>query len=657
MPSEGDHFYEAVLEAHEVPTLVFEGVRDPASGELVDLRVIYRNEAARKISQDYQSKIEVGECVRVTLPNYVGEQIFNFNARIIESGETDELTVSFAHLGLDAYFVVRGKKYGDRVISTYWDVTEKTRADIRLQEFARRLDIATDAAGIGVWEHNLDTEVQYWDARTCAIHGLPPKDAVLFSSSVAQIVHLDDRAMISAAMSKAPSQPVSSSRHRIVRPDNGAVRWVQLYSRMVVDKQGRRAVGVCWDVTDEVEAAETLARKTAEAEAANLAKSRFLASMSHEIRTPMNGVLGMAQALAMTPVTDKQSEMVDVIVRSGEALMALLNDILDLSRIEAGGLKIEAEEFHLGELARDVGVLFSAKAEAAGLGFSVTVAPEADAVVKGDELRVRQILNNLVSNAIKFTETGEVAISIVRDPGDGDIVLEVRDTGVGIGADKLETVFDTFVQVDDSNTRRFGGSGLGLSIVRRLAEAMGGTASAVSTLGEGSTFTVRLPLSAEQRPAAKTAVEASTPGRADAQPGASRRVLLAEDNAVNRLVIDSILSNTNIDCVMTENGADALAAWEDGAFDVILLDISMPVMDGLEAAQAIRARERATGRPRTPIVAVTANVMPDQVAAYREAGMDGTIAKPIDGAKLVAAIDAATAERSAPVSAPARRRA
>jgi PAS domain S-box-containing protein len=765
MPEISSDFHRSVLDDHETATVVYEAVREPPSGDIVDFRWVYANKAAENILAHRIDHL-AGRRVREMLFGDLGERVYRVNRRVVETGEPAESVVKFAHIGRDAVFAIRSAKHGDYVITAYRDVTEKVNADKKLLEFATRLEVATRAADIGVWERDFETGNSFWDSQARRIHGLPPSDTEEIDSKyVDSLLHPDDLARIQGKVRVLEATGVMESRHRVIHP-SGEERWVQIFARMVTDHRGKRLVGVCWDVSAEVRAeeelkakarelelaaerlsiatevadvgvwefdfvtqkffwndemflilgmdrasfdgefaswrerlhpddaapvkdamsrmlrtgrdismrhrimrpsgevrhvrsygrlaggledgriigsviditphvlaSEELERKTREAEAASEAKSRFLAAMSHEIRTPMNGVLGMSQALAMTEVTDRQREMIDLIVRSGESLLGLLNDILDIARVEAGALAIGAEAFHLGELVRDVGALFSARAESRNIAFSVDVELEADGSVTGDELRVRQILNNLVSNAIKFTEAGSVKVRATRDGETGDIVLEVADTGVGIAADQMERIFEAFVQADDSNTRKFGGTGLGLSIVRRLAEAMGGTASAESAFGEGSTFTVRLPLEAAAVPAAEE------PAKAAPQETSRRcRALVAEDNATNRRVIEAILGSAGVELTLATNGREALDAWEEGPYDVILMDIAMPEMDGVEAATAIRARERETGRERTPIVAVTANVMPHQIERYHEVGMDAHVAKPIDCGELIQAV-------------------
>jgi signal transduction histidine kinase len=377
------------------------------------------------------------------------------------------------------------------------------------------------------------------------------------------------------------------------------------------------------------------------AEAANRAKSAFLATMSHEIRTPLNGVLGMAQAMAADSLTAVQRERLSVIHQSGESLLAILNDVLDLSKIEAGRLELECIEFDLSEVARGAHSAFTALANKKGLSFALD-AEAAKGRYRGDPTRLRQILYNLISNALKFTEHGEIRVAASYD---GErLAIAVRDTGVGISPENLGRLFGKFDQLDSSTTRRFGGTGLGLSICRELAHLMGGDIEVESTLGKGSCFTVRLPLArvGEENPALALPTEAASQGEGEAET-MPLRVLAAEDNEVNQLVLKTLLHQLGIEPTVVDDGRAAVEAWESEAWDVILMDIQMPEMDGVDATGAIRARERETGRPRTPILALTANAMSHQIEAYLAAGMDGHVAKPIAAAALFAALGAAVA--------------
>jgi len=372
------------------------------------------------------------------------------------------------------------------------------------------------------------------------------------------------------------------------------------------------------------------------AEAANAAKSTFLATMSHEIRTPLNGVLGMAQAMAGDDLSDRQRDRLSVIHRSGEALLAILNDVLDLSKIEAGKLELEHLEFELAEVARGAYSAFTALANKKGLSFALDI-EEARGRYMGDPTRLRQILYNLISNALKFTEQGEIRVHARRD---GDTLeLSVSDTGVGIPPESLSKLFAKFDQLDSSTTRRFGGTGLGLAICLELAQLMNGEISVESELGLGSKFTLRAPLPwmGEEKAVCTVAESLSE------QPEIALRVLAAEDNAVNQLVLKTLLHQMGVDPTVVENGRLAVEAWEAGDWDVILMDIQMPVMDGLTASAAIRVKEAELGRPRTPIVALTANAMSHQVEQYIAAGMDSHVAKPIQAAELFATLIRAAA--------------
>jgi two-component system, sensor histidine kinase len=345
-------------------------------------------------------------------------------------------------------------------------------------------------------------------------------------------------------------------------------------------------------------------------------------------------VLGMAQAMAADGLPDHQRERLGVIRQSGESLLAILNDVLDLSKIEAGKLELELVEFDLADIARGVHATFSAVASEKGVAFSLDVGPARGRYL-GDPVRLRQILSNLISNALKFTHEGEIGVS--AGYAGGVLSIAVTDTGIGIAPDNLDKLFTKFDQLDSSTTRRFGGTGLGLAICHELTQLMGGTIGVESRLGGGSCFKLDLPLprlgDGQSEPAAAAPVEELK--------GVSLRVLAAEDNAVNQLVLKTLLHQMGVDPVVVENGQLVVEAWESGDWDVILMDVQMPVMDGVTAATLIRQKEQASGRPRTRIVALSANAMAHQVSEYLAAGMDGHVAKPIEAAALYRALSAA----------------
>jgi signal transduction histidine kinase/FixJ family two-component response regulator len=371
------------------------------------------------------------------------------------------------------------------------------------------------------------------------------------------------------------------------------------------------------------------------ANAANVLKTQFLANMSHEIRTPLNGVLAMAEVMSMGELGDVQRERLGIIRQSGSLLLAVLNDVLDLSKIEAGKLGLVKEDFDVAATLRPTSETFRILAEGKGLGFDFSITEAAEGWWRGDPDRLRQIVGNLLSNAVKFTPQGTVVAAVDVNPQSGALRLVVRDTGVGIAPEKLPALFEKFTQADNSATRRFGGTGLGLAICRELTQMMGGSIDVESREGQGSTFTVELPL---------TRGEASGGVQAEAAPDRGDRnirLLAAEDNPTNQQVLAAVMESLGIDIDIVADGQRAVEAWRVGGYDLILMDIQMPVMDGIDAARQIRSLEVAEKRKRTPIVALTANALTHQVEEYMAVGMDGHVAKPIEIAKLYEAISAA----------------
>lgn len=370
------------------------------------------------------------------------------------------------------------------------------------------------------------------------------------------------------------------------------------------------------------------------AEAASSAKSDFLASMSHEIRTPMHGMLAMTELLQSTSLDTRQQRFADMIQKSGRSLLAIVNDVLDLSKIEAGRMELEAVPVAPSVIADDVVQLFHERASGKGLALLATCAADVPAWISGDPVRLNQVLANLVSNAIKFTAEGSVTVELAMSADRKALLMSVRDTGIGIPGESLERIFDAFSQAEDSTTRRFGGTGIGLTICRRLIMAMGGTITIESELGKGSAFICSIPVVEVAAPAPQTS---DSPTDA-AISLAGIRVLAADDNAVNRAVIEGTLTRLGVEVEFAEDGEAAVAAFKRGRFDVVLMDCSMPVLDGFGASRRIREWERETGGTPIPIVALTAHVIGSTAERWREAGMSGYLAKPFTLAQIAATL-------------------
>ena len=453
--------------------------------------------------------------------------------------------------------------------------------------------------------------------------------AELEGAPLLPLIHPDDVAATRGHMQRIHSEEEVIGFINRYRGKDGEYRHLEWKAR----RSGDIVYGVARDVSKRLAAEAEIRAARQAAEDASRAKSEFLANMSHEIRTPLNGVIGVIDALGQTELTPAQREMVELVRSSGVTLERLVSDILDVSKIEAGRLDIEARAFDLRAELDAVLDLNRMRALEKGLTFDVAMTKGACGWFRGDGVRIRQVLGNLLSNAVKFTAEGEVSVRL--DVTGSRLAFEVADTGVGFDQAFADGLFQRFSQADATITRRFGGTGLGLSICKSLVEMMGGEIVASSEPGHGSRFRVTLPL--EPCPPPGEAGAAPHPGLAETPD--ALRILLAEDHPINQKVIQLILQPHGARITTVGDGAAAVEAFAAGAFDVVLMDMQMPVMDGLTAIRAIRRHEALTpGRRRTPIAMLTANAMTQHRTDAAEAGADLHIAKPVTAASLLEGI-------------------
>lgn len=552
--------------------------------------------------------------------------------------------ILMVYADVPGYFEVMGQ-YFDELGQLFASVLlHREAAEASAAHYLHRLEVAAEVGALGIWELDLATRTFTADHRLTDMLGLLPTSMDHRISAVLNRIHPEDRDRVQAALETAALlEPPVSVEFRVVLPD-GQTRHILGRAVGLRDREGRaiKLVGADLDITDQKRVQETLQQARDAAVAASRAKSDFLANMSHEIRTPMNGVLGMT-GLALELATDPvQREYLSLVRSSADSLMGVINEVLDFSKIEAGHMHIEFTDVVLRPWLDEIVRPLQMRAREKGLNFVLDLADDLPAQLRTDGLRLRQILTNLVSNAIKFTAEGGVTVRlhVVGHRPDGEMLLalDVIDTGIGIAPDKQRLIFEPFSQADGSITRQFGGTGLGLSICHRLCSLLGGSIGLESSLGEGTTFRVRVPVTAVPLSSGSSDLPPTT--TMNPPPNGPLRILLAEDHPVNQKVAQIMLTKSGHSVELAADGAQAVEAASQGDFDLILMDVQMPVMDGLEATRRIRAHEGEQQRPRVTIIAMTANAREEDRQVCLEAGMDDFVSKPIRMATLLEKLQA-----------------
>lgn len=524
------------------------------------------------------------------------------------------------------------------VCTTLFDLTARQMTEQTLAEQQQLMNSILSTTHEGFWFIDLDKRTTDVNPAMCKILDRPREEII--GRSIMDFVDDANAQIFRDQITRRSTGDTTSYEISLSRPDGTSVVCLNNATPLLTT-DGKRfgSVGIWTDITEIKMAQRSLEHEKERAEAANIAKSEFLALASHELRTPMNGVLGMAELLKATDLTDEQQERIEMISRSGEALLGLLNEILDISKIEAGKLEIETREFGLRAMIDGVASLMGSRAKQSGLSYESVIAADVPDILIGDQTRIRQVLINIVGNAVKFTASGSIEIRAYQKPLDDKLLelhFEISDTGSGIELDAQQRIFDKFTQADSSTTRRYGGTGLGLAISKELVELMGGEIGVSSSPGVGSRFWFTINVGIGKGRGLKPCAPEQFRVPADNRRR-PLRILVAEDNKINQAIARETLTNAGHQVDLVENGFTALAAVQNTAYDLILMDVHMPEMDGLTATRKIR--ELPGPQSEIPVIALTADAMVGDRERFINAGMNEYISKPFDTAELFSTIE------------------
>ena len=531
--------------------------------------------------------------------------------------------------------------------------TSRLLTEEALDDTRSRLALAMEAAQLGLWEWTLKTGQVFVNAQWSALMGDVMLECEYGVEQLLARIHPDDLPALSHRLQAVTEG--SETRYRAafrIRKFDNEWLWMESHGMGVdLDQTGRpaRMVGVSADISERKQLQHATESARREAEAASRSKSEFLANVSHEVRTPLNGVMGLIRLMTDSPLNEQQRHWLKLMDDSSQTLLSLLNDVLDLSKIEAGRMDVERARFNLPDALEQTCAPLVAQADQKKLTVDMDIHPGLPEWVLGDPTKLRQVLTNLLSNALKFTPDGGTIRIKARPADGGKVLLEVKDSGIGIAPEQQKKVFEAFTQADASTTRKYGGTGLGLTISARLVQLMGGQLKLESTLGKGCRFFFELPLPVSHPHHQTGAGPLSAPlelehlNRQDL-PFKGLRVLVAEDHPVNELLMRELLKKLECHTTVARNGLEAIALWKQGGFDLVLMDVQMPELNGLDATTEIRALEGSGFYPpgctqrHTPIVAVTANAMSEDAALCLSAGMDTYTSKPVSPQALTRAM-------------------